>query len=281
MNNWIIYKHTFPNGKHYIGKTSQTPEDRWGKDGNKYQKQKLIWRAIQKYGWNNVTHEILYTDLSKEEADNKEKECIKKYHSHYKDPEGPGYNISKGGEGFLIIDESKRQEIINEWNEGKTVKEIREMNDISKESIKKILTKANIPRGERVQRGAEKYNSTQVYQYDLKGNFINKFPSIQEASRQTKVPQQNISKCISGERHTAGNYQWTDKKKDKLPPTVIGPGFKKQVYQYDLNYNLIDIYPSAAEASKQNGYDVTLIRMQSKKQSKAYGYIWSYEEIVK
>jgi group I intron endonuclease len=281
MNNWIIYKHTFPNGKHYIGKTSQTPEDRWGKNGNRYQKQKLIWHAIQKYGWDNVTHEILYTNLSEEEANNKEIECIKKYHSHCKDPEGPGYNISKGGEGFLIIDESKRQEIIKEWNEGKTVKEIREMSDISKESIKKILTKASIPRGERVQRGAEKYNSTQVYQYDLKGNFINKFPSIQEASRQTKVPQQNISKCITGKRHTAGNYQWTDKKEDKLPPALIGPGFKKQVYQYDLNYNLINIYPSAAEASKQNGYDVTLIRTQSKKQGKAYGYIWSYEEIVK
>lgn len=31
MNEWTIYKHTFPNGKCYIGKTSQLPEDRWGK----------------------------------------------------------------------------------------------------------------------------------------------------------------------------------------------------------------------------------------------------------
>lgn len=281
MNNWIIYKHTFPNGKHYIGKTSQIPEDRWGKNGSRYQKQKLIWRAIQKYGWDNVIHEILYTNLSKEEANDKEIECIKKYHSHYKDPEGPGYNITKGGEGYLIIDEEQRQKIIQQWEEGQTVREIRENNDVSKEAIKKILNKANIPRGQRVQRGAEKYSSIKVYQYDLEGNFINDYPSTHEAERQTGVPQQNISKCINKERHTAGNYQWTNEKYDFLFPATIGPGFKKKVYQYDSNYNLIKTYESAAEASKQNFYDVSRIRKQAKNQGKAYGYIWSYKEIVK
>lgn len=281
MNNWIIYKHTFPNGKHYIGKTSQTPEDRWGKNGNRYQKQKLIWYAIQKYGWDNVAHEILYTNLSEEEANNKEIECIKKYHSHYQDPKGPGYNISRGGEGFSIISDEQRQKIIQQWETGQTIKEIKENNQISKEAIKKILNKANIPQKDRIQRGIEKYNANKVYQYDLDGNFINEFPSTQEAERQTGVPQQNISKCITGKRHTAGNYQWASKKYDNLPPAIINSGLKKKAYQYDLNYNLIKVYESAAEASRTNLYDVSFIRTKAQIQGKAYGYIWSYKEIVK
>ena len=281
MNEWIIYKHTFPNGKCYIGKTSQNPEDRWGKDGFRYQKQPLIWRAIQKYGWDNITHEILYKNLSEEEANEKEMECIIKYHSHYQDEEGPGYNISRGGEGFSIITEEQKQKILEMWEKGETVKEIRNKNDVSKEVIKKVLNKNNISRGERVKRGLEAYSTIKIYQYDLQGNFIQEYPSAYEANRQTGTPQQNISKCINGKRHTANNFQWSTEKHDKIPPAVIGPGHYKTVYQYDLNYNLIATYFSAAEASRQTGYTVSRIRTIAKKKEKAYGYIWSYEEIVK
>lgn len=95
---YVVYKHTNKiNNKVYIGITGKSPEDRWGKNGNKYSKksQPIFYNAIQKYGWDNFIHEILFEKLTKKEAYEKEKELIAFYDStnHEK-----GYNCSTGGE---------------------------------------------------------------------------------------------------------------------------------------------------------------------------------------
>lgn len=96
MNNYIVYMHIFPNGKRYIGITNQTPERRWRNNGDGYKyAQKLIWYAIRKYGWENVKHEILYQNLSKEEACQKEIELIAEYNTTNREH---GYNYHIGGE---------------------------------------------------------------------------------------------------------------------------------------------------------------------------------------
>lgn len=167
------------------------------------------------------------------------------------------------------------------WESGKTIREIREKSSVSKEVIKKVLNKNNISRGERVKRGMEAYTTIKVYQYDLQGNFIQEYPSAHEAMRQTGTPQQNISKCINGERHTANNFQWLTEKHDKIPPANIGPGHYKTVYQYDLNYNLINTFNSGVEAEEKTGHSASRIRKLAKAQGKGYNSIWSYEPIVK
>lgn len=50
------------------------------------------FRAIQKYGWENFTHEILYENLNKEAANKIERDLIRKY-----DSINNGYNIQEGG----------------------------------------------------------------------------------------------------------------------------------------------------------------------------------------
>ena len=94
MKSYLIYKHTNKiNDKCYIGQTCKKPEYRWCKDGSGYKKkQKKFWNAIKKYGWDNFTHEILYTGLTIEEANKLERELIQKYNSITN-----GYNISEGG----------------------------------------------------------------------------------------------------------------------------------------------------------------------------------------
>lgn len=47
-----------------------------------------------------------------------------------------------------------------------------------------------------------------VNQYDLKGNFINSFDSILEASKITGYNIANISLCVNGKRRTANKYIW-------------------------------------------------------------------------
>ena len=63
-----VYCHTFPNGKKYIG-ISKDAEKRWGVNGCGYNTQPKMARAIKKYGWDNVDHEIIVDGLEKEQAE--------------------------------------------------------------------------------------------------------------------------------------------------------------------------------------------------------------------
>ena len=71
-NNYCVYKHTSKiDGRAYVGITRVGVEHRW-KNGCGYKKNIYFWRYIKKYGWDSLTHEILYDRLSEEEAINKE-----------------------------------------------------------------------------------------------------------------------------------------------------------------------------------------------------------------
>lgn len=47
-----------------------------------------------------------------------------------------------------------------------------------------------------------------VLQYDLQGNFIKKWSSVVNASKETKINRGNINSCVNGFRKTAGKYKW-------------------------------------------------------------------------
>lgn len=94
LNCFTVYKHTAPNGKCYIGITGQDPLKRWQK-GFGYKGQ-VFYYAVQKYGWDNIQHEIIKDHLTEKEAQQLEIDLIKEYKSNQ--PEF-GYNISAGGKG--------------------------------------------------------------------------------------------------------------------------------------------------------------------------------------
>jgi hypothetical protein len=97
---FCVYEHVFPNGKKCIGITCKKPNQRW-ENGTGYSKthQSAMYYAIQKYGWDNIEHNILFTDLTEKEAKEKEKELIKKYHTFIHDKNPMGYNMTLGGDG--------------------------------------------------------------------------------------------------------------------------------------------------------------------------------------
>lgn len=66
-NNWCVYRHTFSDGKRYIGITMQKPEDRW-LDGMGYSAQPKVFAAIVKFGWDNIKHEVLMEGLDEADA---------------------------------------------------------------------------------------------------------------------------------------------------------------------------------------------------------------------
>lgn len=91
---WLLYRHTSPSGKVYIGITSRDVNKRWS-NGFGYKLCKLFFRAILKYGWDNIKHEILFTNLEESRAKILEIELIR----HYKSL-GISYNITNGGDGM-------------------------------------------------------------------------------------------------------------------------------------------------------------------------------------
>lgn len=96
---YTVYMHIFPNGKRYIGITGQKPKERWRINGNGYNPQKLMRRAIKKYGWENVKHLIVAEGLSAHDAGELEKKIIARYNTT--DPDF-GYNQSTGGKNSPI-----------------------------------------------------------------------------------------------------------------------------------------------------------------------------------
>lgn len=80
------------NGKAYIGITNDYHR-RWNEHRSYHNPNRVISRAIAKYGKDNFKFELLYSDLSIEESETKEIELIQKYNTLAP----KGYNISKGG----------------------------------------------------------------------------------------------------------------------------------------------------------------------------------------
>ena len=99
MKNWTIYEHITPSGKRYIGITSkENAKKRW-RDGKGY-KNTLFGKAIEKYKWENIQHNILFNDLTEKEAKWLENYLICYYRTYvgFKD-DCKGYNCTLGGDG--------------------------------------------------------------------------------------------------------------------------------------------------------------------------------------
>lgn len=111
---YCIYKHINNiNKKIYIGQTCQIPTYRWGKNGDGYKNSPHFYSAIQKYGWENFDHEILYTNLTKEQANELEKQLIQKYKS--RNPEY-GYNSQIGGNEKIPNEMTRKRQSIAAQN---------------------------------------------------------------------------------------------------------------------------------------------------------------------
>lgn len=78
---YLVYKHTSPTNKVYIGITKNLPNARWN-EGAGYETQKKFYKAIQMYGWINFKHEIIAAGLSEEEARYLEGSLILEYKSN-------------------------------------------------------------------------------------------------------------------------------------------------------------------------------------------------------
>lgn len=211
---YCIYKHTAPNGKVYIGQTCQKPENRW-KNGKGYSNNEYFMRAIEKYGWDNFEHEILFNGLTKEDADMLEMKTIEEYNSTHK---AYGFNIDNGGYGKgkhsleTLKKMSEGRKGIQAWNKGISMSE----------EQKRVLSEKTKGRPSAF-KGMHHNNETKeklskCQSYKMKSVLCVEtdtiYESYKDAERKTGVSAKNIAKVCSGKMYsgkkyiTAGGYHW-------------------------------------------------------------------------
>lgn len=204
---YVVYRHIFPNGKSYIGITCVKPYSRRWRAGSSYSSQPEMYNAILKYGWDNIKHEILFDNLSQEEANAIEQEQIRYYNSV-----NNGYNVSTGGGGTYGIPCSEEKKAkISKANKGKP-------NKTGGKNFEKYrkeygawnkgghLTptqyeKISAERKARCNKAITAYNPiTLIVEFH--------FDSITDASKHFGVSKSVISRCAKGGRKTSAGYVW-------------------------------------------------------------------------
>ena len=213
---YTVYQHKNKiNGKIYIGITSQKPEDRWGSQGCNYKLSPHFYSAIQKYGWNNFEHNILFTGLTKEQAYLKEQELIKEYDLMNREF---GYNSTSGGDIFVMNKETKQkisQAMMGNQNalgypcseeKKKKIRDAqkgRKFTEEHKQKLSEAAKNRHVPCSEKKKQTLkEKSNKKPIYCEEL--NKV--FESVQECSRQLGIPATNISKLCNGRGKTLKGY---------------------------------------------------------------------------
>ena len=149
-----IYKIQFPNGKHYIGLTTNSIKKRHKEHKHtvKSGDTRCLYNALRKYDMVD-NFELLEIDTadSEEELCEKEKKYIIEYNSYYMN--GNGYNMTYGGEGttgyvFTEEDKKKQSEIMKQYfqehpEEFQRMKEMRRKQMDNPETMQQISESMN------------------------------------------------------------------------------------------------------------------------------------------
>lgn len=273
-NNYVVYCHTSPNGKKYIGITRQEPGKRWN-NGKGYSYNRHFHRAIQKFGWDNIKHDLLYDQLTQKEAAELEKLMIAKYQTTNPDF---GYNMTSGGEvGYQLTSDCKTK--LSEAH----IK-------INKDGRNK---KRNI--------GGNNARAKTIYQYTKDDVFLCEYRSVSDAARvlafsgiakNAETARQSIMKAanhrlvnVRGYKaitRSAYGYQWKYEKDSDLNGCVLIKKRKRRtrpVLKYSLTGKLIKKYATIKEAADELGVkEAHISQCASGSRISAHGYMWIYAD---
>lgn len=314
---YSVYKHTNKvNGKVYIGITCNKPEVRWGKNGIGYKRQ-LFWNAIQKYGWDNFAHEILFENLSESQAYQKEIELIALYDSTNREK---GYNVALGGVDGRTIPLKKavyqysyRGEFVRHYE---STMEVERVNGFNCNAIG-MCCRSGVKHISYGYRWSYQYlgdtiplNNLEaewrkfIWCYDIDGNFIKQYFSAIEAQKDTGISNSAITGCCAGKYTNTKGLRWYyEFKGDKIEPMSHKIGtdgrivclektqkqeaakIKAQsssqtipVYQYDKFGNFIGEYRSVQDAVNQGFSDKNKIMRACRESRKTDGFYWDFNK---
>ena len=146
-----------------------------------------FYKEIKRVGWHNIKHEILYSNLTVEQACDLEKIVIADFDSA--NPE-KGYNIQKGG-GY------------NGRHTEETKKKISQSESLKYKSPehRKHLSESK--------QGTKHPQARPVYQYDIDGRFLKKWDYMNEAAKALGASRGAISAVCHGHQKRASGFIWS------------------------------------------------------------------------
>ncbi len=246
-HNYMVYRHIAPNGKSYIGITKQDAERRF-QDGNGYKTQKVFWRAIVKYGWDNFQHEILAENLTEKEASEKEALYILEFNAFAPN----GYNIAEGG-----VTGRKRVKPIIQYYKGKPVNLF-----LSSREASKILEIAE----QTIKTHCDDNHAVGDY-YFAQLPFMYTY----------EIPQKYLG------LHDETHLQIKDIVAKELQKTTISRNLAggKPINKYELSGKYICTFPSIASAKASidgcDGEAISAAVNPNRQGDTAYGFLWRYD----
>lgn len=263
---YCVYKHeNLINKKVYIGITCNIEKRFAGKGRNYKQKNKdgkytqpAFANALNKYGWDNFSHEILEENLTLEQAWEKEIYYIALYDSTNKEK---GYNIDKGGNGgWRMTEEGKRK--IGEKN--KIYSQKRDISGKNNPMYGKILTEK------------ERWNRGKA----MRGKKMSE-------EQKKKISESNKKFYQTHEHHCKGTHK-TEEQKEHMRELMTGRVFTDEhrinVGKAHSKYVYICVetrkeYYSSGEAMRNTGIDKASIRRAADGiQKTAGGFHWTKRE---
>ena len=274
--NYTVYMHICPNRKKYIGITKSNPNDRW-KNGKSYKTQQLFFRAIQKYGWDNIKHEILFNNLTKEEAERKEIELIALYKSNQREY---GYNVANGGNCVGSVSEETKKKISVNTKKAMNNPEIKRKLSIAQHNRPSPLKgrKLTEEHKKKISINNKKSMLNKHHTEETKQKIREKSLG-RKASEETKKKLSEIHKGIVPSAET----------KRKISEAQKGHiGYNKgQISEKRIKVLCVEngiIYDSMTIASEKTNANISHISQCCKKQygrKTAGGYHWQYYELEK
>ena len=286
------------NNMKYIGQTRRTIEARWKDHLSKLKTDvNYFHNSILKHGADNYVISVLdkvqaenICDLTAK-LNNLEIHYISKYNTLYPN----GYNLTKGGGNNSIncdkpVDQyDKYGNYIRSYT---SASEAAYATNGSRKGITNCCNRTVDKRNKRtyssggyiwrfkgdtyIEDSLKKSLQRPIVQYDLDGNIIQYFDSIQSASVATGIIPESIGKCCKGHSMQSNGFVFLYNDND----------FKKVIYKnikpvncYSLDDNFINSYHSIKEASLAIGKKVCGIHDCCKgRQHTAYGYKWFYAD---
>ena len=285
MGNYIVYKHTSPSDKVYIGITGRTVKERWGRNGTGYRECPYFWRAIQKYGWDNIKHEILYEGLTQEEACEMEIKLIAEYDAT--NPE-KGYNDLLGGttgkHSRPYTDERLRQMSETQKRLWEDPEYRKRLSDAHKGKVIPLEQRKKMSEAHKGKPSANKgkplSEETKAKLSKIMKEIGNKPPSS-KGRKQTEEAKRKIGEAHKGFNpfsvtplSEAGRERIREKNRRV---------FSKPVLQYTKDGEFVAEYPSATEAANHLGKNkgqANISTCIAGRISSAYGYVWKLKEIT-
>lgn len=287
-----IYKiENLINGKVYIGQ-SKDIQKRWTEHRkiaekiNETYRCSYIHNAIKKYGIENFSFSVI-EKCPLEDLDEKEIKWIAYYHSYVNDPLCNGYNLTIGGQGTQKISSDDIQNIINLWDQGLTINEIKTIVGFCKESIVQYLKKYSqsySPEESIARCNVRPVGVRKIFnQYTLNGELVGQFFSLAQASKQLKIDKDNLSRHLKYKTKTCKGFIFILDEENQLEGlkkhlNMIGTKHRP-VMKLTLDNQLINYYNTielgALSCNQKNGMKEIRKCCRGEIES-VYGFKWKY-----